>query len=94
LASSFQCKLQNWAYIIGDEGYIAIPDAWRADQCLLFKTDNKVDHFSDGRESIGLHYEAQAVGDSILAKQLEHPQMRHSVSHLLQKQMEEIKKHF
>jgi len=91
LATSFQCKLQNWAYIIGEEGYIAIPNFWRADQCTLYQLDEQVDHFDDGRESLGLNYEAQAVGQAINENRIEHPLMTHAVSHLLQQQMEDIK---
>ena len=94
LATSFQCKLQNWAYIIGEDGYIAIPNFWRADQCSLFHLDEKIDHYSDGRETLGFNYEAKAVGDAILANQIEHPNMLHSVSYLLQQQMEQIKNNF
>lgn len=94
LATSFQCKLQNWAYIIGENGYIAIPNFWRADQCTLYKLDEPIDHFSDNRESIGFNYEAQAVGQAIQEKRLEHPLMPHSISHLLQQQMEMIKRLF
>lgn len=91
LATSFQCKLQNWAYIIGEEGYIAIPNFWRADQCSLFKLDARIDHFDDGRSSLGFSYEAQAVGQAIKNKQIEHSVMPHRLSYLLQQQMEEIK---
>lgn len=91
LATSFQCKLQNWAYIIGEEGYIAIPNFWRADQCSLFKLDEQVDHFDDGRTSLGFNFEAEAVGQAITAKQVEHSVMPHQLSYLLQQQMEEIK---
>lgn len=94
LATSFQCKLQNWAYIIGDQGYIAIPNFWRADQCILYKSDQKLDHFSDNRASIGFNYEAQAVGKAIQDQQVQHPLMPHSTSHLLQQQMEMIKRLF
>lgn len=94
LATSFQCKLQNWAYIIGENGYIAIPNFWRADQCALYKLDEKTDHFSDNRETIGFNYEAQAVGLAIQEQRLQHPIMPHSTSHLLQQQMEMIKELF
>jgi predicted dehydrogenase len=94
LASSFLCKLQNSAYIIGEEGYIAIPNFWRADQCSLFVLDEKIEHFCDHRKSLGFNYEAQAVGEAIQEKRLEHPLMPHETSYLLQKQMEEVKKKF
>lgn len=61
LATSFRCKLQNWAYIIGDEGYIAIPDFWRASECYLYELDTLVDRFDDGRSSLGFNYEFDAV---------------------------------
>lgn len=67
LGTSFRCKLQNWTYVIGTEGYIAIPDFWRADQCLLYQLDECVDHFEDGRGSIGFNFEAEEVGADILA---------------------------
>jgi len=94
LATSFQCKLQNWAYIIGENGYIAIPNFWRADQCTLYKLDEQIDHFSDNRETIGFNYEAQAVGQAIHEQRIQHPIMPHSISLLLQQQMEMIKQLF
>ena len=94
LASSFQCKLQNWAYIIGEEGYIAIPNFWRADQCTLYKLDEQIDHFTDARQSLGFNYEAEAVGEAILNGQIEHPLMPLELSYSLQLQMEQIKDKF
>lgn len=91
LATSFQCKLHNCAYVIGDKGYISIPNFWHASQCSLYELDEVVEHFSDGRNSLGLNYEAQAVGEAIFENRLEHPIMPHSVSYLLQQQMELIK---
>ena len=67
LATSFRSKLQNWAYIIGEEGYIAIPDFWRANECRLYELDDCVDHFRDGRKSLGLDYETVAANEDILA---------------------------
>ncbi len=94
LATSFQCKLQNWAYIIGEEGYIAIPNFWRADQCSLYKLDQQIEHFADNRESLGFNYEAEAVGEAMLTNQIEHPDMPLKVSYALQLQMEQIKVKF
>ena len=94
LATSFQCKLQNWAYIIGEQGYIAIPNFWRADQCTLYKLDEEIDHFSDDRQSLGFNYEAEAVGEAILNGQIEHPLMPLKLSYALQQQMEQIKDKF
>ena len=92
LATSFQCKLQNWAYIIGDEGYIAIPNFWRADQCTLHKLDEEIAHFSNQRTSLGFNFEAQAVGEAIINNHLEHNVMTHHTSYLFQQTMEQVKK--
>ncbi|MCP8900977.1 Gfo/Idh/MocA family protein [Gilvimarinus xylanilyticus] len=67
LGTSFRCKLQNWAYIIGEQGYIAIPDFWRAREASLYVLDDRVDHFVDKRATEGFHYEAQAVTNDLLA---------------------------
>jgi predicted dehydrogenase len=67
LGTSFRSKLQNWAYIIGEEAYIAIPDFWHASQCSLFELDTCVDHFDDGRTSLGFNYETIASNEDILS---------------------------
>lgn len=67
LATSFRSKLQNWAYVIGEDGYIAIPDFWRAEECFLYHLDDRIDHFRDERSSLGFNYEAVAAGKDILA---------------------------
>ncbi len=91
LATSFQCKLPNAGYIIGDQGYIEIPNFWRADQCSLYQLDQCIDHFSDGRSSLGFNYEAEAVGEAILNGHIEHSDMPLQTSYLFQQQLETIK---
>lgn len=66
LGTSFRCKLQNWGYIVGTEGYIAIPDFWRAHCCYLFQLDERVDYFEDNRASLGFDYEITAVSRDIM----------------------------
>jgi predicted dehydrogenase len=88
LATSFQCRLQNAALIIGEKGYIKIPDFWRAKSCALYQMDKKVDEFKDLSSSNGLSNEAQAVGDMLLTGKKEHPTMPFKTSLLLQQQME------
>jgi len=94
LATSFQCKLQNVAVIIGDNGHIVIPDFWRANSCELYHSDDLVDRYFDNRESLGLNYEAYAAGEALQANKLEHENMPHKVSQLLQEQMEDIKQSY
>ncbi|WP_440874176.1 Gfo/Idh/MocA family protein [Thalassotalea sp. PLHSN55] len=91
LATSFQCRLGNSAHIIGDKGYIVIPDAFRAYQCSLFEMDDLVEHFQDDRQSIGLNFEAEEVGRLILAGNIESDVVSHQHSLLFQQQMERIK---
>lgn len=66
LGTSFRCKLQNWTHVIGTAGTIAIPDFWRANSCSLYVLDERVDHFDDGRSSLGFNYETEVVSREIL----------------------------
>ncbi|MBK1875579.1 Gfo/Idh/MocA family protein [Pelagicoccus mobilis] len=92
LASSFRCKLQNWTYIIGEDGYIAIPDTWRANRCLLYELDTLVDEFDDKRESLGFHYEVEAVSQDILEGKKTSKIVPHSTSMAFQLQIEQLRK--
>lgn len=91
LAASFQCKLGNSAYIIGDKGYIVIPDAFRASQCSLYVLDDLIEHFDDGRKSLGLQFEAEHFGELIKQGAKESHIVSHERSALFQTQMERIK---
>ncbi len=71
LGTSFRCKLQNWAYIIGEDGYIAIPDFWRASQCHLYRLDERILSYQDHRTSNGFNFEIAAACDDILAGRLQ-----------------------
>lgn len=66
LSASFRCKLPNRTYIVGDEGYIMIPDFWCARESHLYRGDERIDSFVDDRESRGFNYEATAVGNDLL----------------------------
>ena len=94
LATSFRSKLQNWAYLIGEEGYIAIPDFWRANECSLYHLDNRIDHFDDGRESLGLNYETIAAGEDILANRQQNSIMPWSNTIRFQEYMQRVKQQF
>ena len=94
LATSFRCKLQNWAYLIGDAGYIAIPDFWRAGRCTLYRLDEKIAEFVDDRASQGFCFEAEQVGRDLLAgrRQSEIMPLEHSLS--IQEHMDRIRRLF
>jgi len=91
LGTSFRSKLQNWAYIIGEEGYIAIPDFWRACDCSLFQLDTLVDRFEDGRKSLGFNFETVAVNEDILAGRQQNVIMPWSNSIRFQEHMERVR---
>jgi predicted dehydrogenase len=67
IGTSFRAKLRNWAYIIGDAGYVAIPDFWRATECQLWVLDDMVDRYEDGRSTNGFNYQVQAVNKDLIA---------------------------
>jgi predicted dehydrogenase len=94
LGTSFRSKLQNWAYIIGDESYIAIPDFWRASECSLYRLDDRVDRFEDGRHGFGFSYEAVAAGDDILSGRQQNDVMPWANTLRFQEHMESIRKRF
>lgn len=91
IGTSFRCKLQNWGYILGEDGYIAIPNFWSAAGCRLFEGDTLVDSFEDGRESIGLNFETQAVVEDLLAGRMESSVVTLDDSIGFQRMMERIR---
>jgi predicted dehydrogenase len=90
LGSSFRCKLRNWAYVIGEEGYIAIPDFWRASEAMHFRLDECAEHYRDDRESLGFDREIRAVGDDLLAGRRESPVMPLSTSLRIQEHLHRV----
>ncbi len=94
LATSFRCKLQNWAYIIGEEGYIAIPDFWRADRCSLFQLDEQIDQFIDYRKGLGFEFEIAAASADIQSGRLQSEQMPHEMSIAFQQVMARVRSQF
>ena len=94
LATSFRCKLQNWAYIIGEDGYIAIPDFWRANQCSLYRLDERIDHFDDGRQSLGFNYETIAVNEDLLQGKTQSDIVSWSDSLVFQEHMAQVRAQF
>ena len=91
LGTSFRCKLQNWTYIIGTDGYIAIPDFWRAKRCDLYELDTRVDSFEDERSTIGFDYEIDAVSRDILEGRTESPIIPLATSLAIQEDMKAVR---
>ena len=94
IGTSFRTKMQNWAYLIGEDGYIAIPDFWRARECMFYELDECKEHFVDDRRSIGLNFEIQAVIDDLVAGNKESSVVSLSDSLAFQQMMEQIRSGF
>jgi predicted dehydrogenase len=67
IATSFRCKLPNSACIVGDEGYIVIPDFFRARECQLWVLDDLVERFEVDRKGNGFEYQFDAVNRDLIA---------------------------
>jgi predicted dehydrogenase len=65
LTASILYEMPNEAIIIGDKGYISIPDFFVAKECFLYKNEELPDHFIDRRESVGYNYEIEAVNQDL-----------------------------
>ena len=57
LGTSFRARLPNRAYVIGDRGYIVLPNFWCAGECQLWIGDDMTDRFEDGRKTNGFDYQ-------------------------------------
>ena len=88
LFSSIVTRMTNAARIFGEDGYIEIPDFWRAYGCRMYNKDYElVDEYSDNRSSHGFIYEMQHANDMILAGNFESNIMPHSRSNAIQQTM-------
>jgi len=94
LATSYRCKLQNTAYIIGADGYISIPNFWRANECHLFVLDERVDTFVDDRSGSGFEFQIAAVSDDILQGRKESAVVTHAASLGFQQDMDRVREKF
>lgn len=90
LHTSFRCKLNNWTYIIGDQGYIAIPDFWRAKECFLYENEKVVEHYNDKRKGNGFNFEIDAVSQDLLMNKKESDIVPHSTSLALMEAMKRV----
>ena len=90
LATSFRCRMRNAAYVVGEEGYIVLPDAFRCHEAYLFHLDEQIDHFKAPRSERGYHYQAIAVGEDIAEGRLESEVLPLSASLSFQRDMATI----
>jgi predicted dehydrogenase len=90
LGTSFRYRLRNSACIVGEEGYIMIPDFFRARECSLYRLDDRIDHFDDGREALGYCYETIAAGEDIRAGRQQNLTVPWSATIRFQEHMERV----
>lgn len=90
LHSAFSCKLHNWTYVIGEKGYIAIPDFWRAKEAFLYEEENIIDTVKDTRQSFGFDYEIESVSEDLIQGRKESGIMPHAYSQRLQNTMAQV----
>lgn len=88
LTASFRFKLTNEATIIGDKGFIRIPEFFRATECCLFDDGELIDKFRDPRKSTGYNFEIDAVNQDLEAGRTESKVMPLSASLEIQEIME------
>ena len=91
LTASFRCRLPNTAYVVGDEGYVVIPDAFRASECHLHRLDERIDSFQAQRVSRGYEHQAQAMGLDLKAGLTESPIMPLALSLAFQRDIAAIR---
>lgn len=94
LTTSFRCKLQNTAYIVGTEGYIAMPNCWRAEECQLYIVHEQVDRFVDNRRGSGFEYQIEAVSRDILQGRKQSNIVPHAASLAFQHDMDRVRSLF
>ena len=94
LATSFRCKLQNVAFVVGTEGYVAIPNCWSASECHLFQLDKLVDSFTDKRNGLGLEFQIASVSEDILQGFNQSKIVPHSASLAFQQDMDRVRAFF
>lgn len=65
LTTSYRCRLGNSAHIIGEDGYIIVPDFFRANRAELYHLDTLTETADFARSSGGYEYQAIAVGEDL-----------------------------
>lgn len=94
LGTSFMSRQPNTGYVIGTDGYIVVPDFFRASQARLHKVDDCLEHFRDERAGGGFEYEIEAASQDILAGRTQSDTMPHSASQAFQDTMAAIRAQF
>ena len=94
ISTSFRAKLPNWGYVIGDRGYVAVPNFWCANECQLWVGDDRVDRFEDDRSTNGFDYQIESVNGDLIAGRRQSEVVPLSASLAFQQQMDRIRSQF
>ncbi len=93
LFASFAFELPNEARIAGSEGYIRIPDFFKAKECFLYRQGALISHFEDTRKSTGYNFEIDAVNADLKSNRTESDIVAHTDSLRIQEILELVKAH-
>lgn len=92
LFTSMVNRMGNTFKLFGEEGYIEIPDFWKAGSARLFdKEFSQCETYEDHRTSHGFIFEMQHANDKIIAGNIESDIIPHSRSNDIQETMMEVR---
>lgn len=95
LTASLKFKMPNEAVIIGEYGYIKIPDFFMARECYLYNNDHELlEHFTDDRLGTGYNYQVDAVNRDLHAGKKQSEMVPLSTSLKLQEIMAIVRQKF
>jgi predicted dehydrogenase len=93
LFTSMVTRMGNTLKLFGEEGYIEIPDFWKAGAARIFdKEFNHVETYEDHRTSHGFIFEMQHANDKILSGRIESDIIPHSRSNSIHETMTAIRR--
>jgi predicted dehydrogenase len=92
LCTSMVTRMTNKLRLFGENGYIEIPEFWRARTATLLDKEFEVtETFDDKRTSHGFIYQMQHATDKILNKKIESDIITHQRSNEVQEIMTEVR---
>ncbi|MCG8306572.1 MAG: Gfo/Idh/MocA family oxidoreductase [Cytophagales bacterium] len=94
LNASFNYSMPNEALIVGEDGYIKIPEFFMARKCLLYSEHGVTERFTDQRNSVGYAYEINEVNKCLTEGRLESEIMPLQNSLKIQEIMDIVKDKF
>lgn len=93
LCTSMETRMTNKLRLFGENGYIEVPDFWRACACRLFNKEHElIATFEDGRTAHGFIYQMQHATDSILNNEIESNCITHQRTNDIQEIMMEVRR--